>query len=100
MCSNRQVKITYLDRVAEQNCGCLLLIVAGIVGNFASMIEVTHNIRGFHGAVSQHRRLQKLYHRRLQKTFYPIREYEAKRVDTVVITSCTDLRKAVSKCLE
>ena len=38
--------------VAEQGRGGLLFLIAGRVGNFASMIQVTHIFIGFHRVVS------------------------------------------------
>ena len=65
-----------------------LFLIAGSVGISASMIQMTHMFTGFHGAVS-HRRLQKLF---------PF-GCESEKGDTVVFTSCTDLRKAVGMCV-
>ena len=57
-------KISFWDRVTEQGRGGFLFVVAGKVGNSASMIQMTHFFIRLHGAVS---------HRCLQKTFPPIR---------------------------
>ena len=60
------------------------------VGNSASMIQMTPIFIGLQGAVS---------HRRLQKSFLPIRGVRAKKGDTVVFSSFTDFCKAVGECV-
>ena len=65
-----------------------LFLVAGRVGNFASMVQVTHIFVGLHGAVG---------HRRLQEYIIPFKR-EGEDGSTFVFTSCTNFRKAVDEC--
>ena len=75
-------------RAAIGRVAGFLFLVAGRVGNSASVIQMTHVFRDLHGTVS-HRNLQKLF---------PFGS-KGEMGDTVEFTSCTDLHKAVGECV-
>ena len=82
-------KSRFLNRGTEQGRGGLLFLIAGRVGNSASMIHMTHVFTGLHGA---------MYATDVFKNLSSHSEVRSEKGDTVVFTSSTDFLKAVDEC--
>ena len=83
-------KIPFWYFVAEHCRGSLLFLIAGSVGNFASMIQVTHISKSVHSAVD---------HRSLQEYLFPFKT-EGEDGSTVPFTGCTNFARPLTSVPE